>query len=167
VSCRPIVVGTVLGPFGVRGWLKIQSHTDPPENILRYSPWLVSEEGSSHERKVLDGRRHGSGVVARVEGIIDRDQAALLQGAEISVPRYLLPPLRRGQYYWADLIGLDVRSPNGMLFGRVASMLETGANDVLEVRGDRERLIPFVIGEFVKEVRLDEGVIIVDWEPDF
>lgn len=167
MSGQPVVIGTILGPFGVRGWIKVQSHTDPPENILRYSPWFIAEQSGVGERRVLDGRRHGNVVVARVEGVTDRDQAALLQRAEISVPRYRFPPLKRGQYYWADLIGLEVRTTEGMVLGSVANMMETGANDVMEVRGERERLIPFVIGQCVKEVRLDDGVIIVDWDPEF
>jgi 16S rRNA processing protein RimM len=167
VSGQPVVIGAILGPFGVRGWIKVRSHTDPPENILRYSPWFIAEQGGISERKVLDGRRQGNVVVARVEGITDRDQAALLQRAEISVPRHRFPPLKRGQYYWADLIGLEVRTTEGVVLGIVANMMETGANDVMEVRGERERLIPFVAGQFVKEVRLDDGVVIVDWDPEF
>jgi 16S rRNA processing protein RimM len=167
VSRPPIVIGTVLGPYGVKGWIKVRSHTEPPENILRYSPWLISEEGCVCERKVLDGRRHGNVVVARVEGIADRDGAALLQRAEIAVPRGRFPELKRGQYYWADLVGLEVVSTEGFAFGKVAGLMATGANDVMEVHGDRERLIPFVLGQFVKEVRLDDGLIVVDWDPDF
>jgi 16S rRNA processing protein RimM len=164
---REIVVGEILGAFGVRGWIKVQSHTDPPENILKYSPWLINKDGAAWEGKVIEGRRHGHAVVARLEGIADRDQAALLRKCAISVPRDRFPPLKRGQYYWADLIGLEVRAQTGLVLGKVVNMIETGANDVMEVGGDRQRLIPFVTGEFVKEVRLDEGVMVVDWDPDF
>lgn len=167
MSTQPIAVGEVLGPFGVRGWVKVRSYTDPPENILRYSPWLLTEQMGVVERKVIDGRRHGNVVVARVEGINDRDQASLLQRVDVSVPRYRFPPLKRGEYYWADLVGLKVRTVTGVILGTVASMMETGANDVMLVTGDRERLIPFVMGDFVKEVELDGGGITVDWDPEF
>jgi 16S rRNA processing protein RimM len=164
---RRVVVGEVLGAFGVRGWVKVHSYTQPPENILKYSPWLIGADGSAEERKVLEGKRHGNTVVARLDGLIDRDQAALLQKCAISVPRDRFPPPKPGEFYWADLVGLEVRTTAGILLGKVASMMETGANDVMTVHGDRERLIPFIVGEFVKEVRIDEGVLIVDWDPDF
>lgn len=164
---RRVVVGEILGAFGVRGWVKVQSHTQPPENILKYSPWFLDAQAGTKEYKVLDGRPHGHIFVARLEGIVDRDQAALLQRCKIAVPRERFPPLAPGKYYWTDLIGLEVRTVAGLTLGKIASMMETGANDVMEVHGDRERLIPFVMNEFIKSVNIDEGYLIVDWDPDF
>lgn len=162
-----LAVGEIVGAFGVRGWVKVQSFTDPPENILNYSPWTIGELSAGREYVVVDGSRHGNAVVARLEGVPDRDAAARLQKSAIAVPRSRLPPLPPGQYYWADLIGLEVRTPAGAVLGTVVNMMATGANDVMEVRGDRDRLIPFVTGEFVKEVRLDTGIVVVDWDPEF
>jgi 16S rRNA processing protein RimM len=164
---RHVVVGEILGAFGVRGWVKVHSYTQPPENILKYSPWLIGANGNAEECKVIEGRRHGNTVVACLESITDRDRAALLRGSAISVPRDRFPPPKPGEFYWTDLVGLEVRTTAGVVLGKVANMMETGANDVMNVHGDRERLIPFVMGEFVKEVRLDEGILIVDWDPDF
>ena len=164
---RHLPAGEIVGAFGVCGWVKVQSDTDPPENILKYSPWRIDGEVGTREFQVLDGKRHGNFLVARLEGVEDRDQAALLRKRVISVSRDQFPQLKRGQYYWADLIGLEVRTMAAVPLGTVVNMMATGANDVLEVRGDRERLIPFVVGEFVREVRLDEGLLIVDWDPDF
>lgn len=164
---RRVVVGQILGAFGVRGWVKVQSHTQPPRNILTYSPWFLGAEADGREYKVLDGKDHGQVLVARLGGVADRDQAALLRGSAIRVPRERFPPLAPGEYYRADLIGLEVRTVDGVVLGRVADIMETGANDVIEVRGDRDRLIPFVQHEFVKDVQIGEGYVIVDWDPDF
>lgn len=164
---QQIVVGEIVGPYGVRGWVKVHSHTSPPENILKYSPWLVADGGGAKPYRVLSGRLHGNIIVAQLEGVADRDQSASLRRCTISVPRGQFPPLQPGEYYWTDLVGLDVRTVDGVSLGTITDMIETGANDVMEVQGTRQRLIPFVIGQFVKDVRLSEGVVIVDWDPDF
>ena len=164
---RQIIVGEIVGPYGVRGWVKVHSHTSPPENILEYSPWLVAHSDGAKPYKVLSGRLHGSVIVACLEGVVDRDQAVSLRQCKISVPRDQFSPLQPGEYYWADLVGLEVRTVDGVVLGNISDMMETGANDVMEVQGARQRLIPFVIGHFVKDVRLSEGVVVVDWDPDF
>jgi len=135
--------------------VKIHSHTEPRENILDYSPWLLGDGGESREYRVLAGRRHGLAVVAQLEGIETREQAASLRHLKILVSRDCFPPLQPGRYYWADLVGLKVRTCSSVELGTVAEMMATGANDVMVVRGERERLIPFVIDEYVKEVRMD------------
>lgn len=161
------MVGRILSAFGVRGWVKVKSDTDPPDNILKYSPWIVGLGEAAREYDLVDGKHHGETVVARLEGIADRDQALLLAQQQIAVHRHQFPDLKRGQFYWADLIGLEVRTETGLVLGTLSEMMETGANDVMEVVGDRSRLIPFVVGEYVKTVNLDEGFLIVDWDPDF
>ncbi len=162
-SDRPIVLGRIAGLYGVRGWVRVFSETDPRENILRYSPWLL--EGAAHV--VVEGRRHGKGLVVRLEGCEDRDQAAALIGRDICVRRDQLPPARPDEFYWADLEGLDVRTVAGKPLGRVSHLFDTGANDVLVVKGDRERLLPFVWDDIVKDVDLASGTITVDWDPEF
>jgi 16S rRNA processing protein RimM len=162
---KRVVLGRIVGVYGVRGWVKIFSETEPREAILDYSPWLL---GPTHEpRRVVEGRRHGKGVVARLTGCDDRDQAAVLVDQEIAVERGQLPPPAPDELYWADLEGLQVIGPDGVPLGVVDHLFSTGANDVLVVIGERERLIPFAWGEVIKSVDLADGRIEVDWDPDF
>ncbi len=165
---RQLVVGRISGLFGVRGWVKIYSWTEPRENILEYPVWLIrTPRGEWQPRRLAEGQRHGKGVIARLESVEDRDQAALLMGAEIAIPREELPELPEGEYYWCDLEGLAVETPDGVPLGRVQRLMETGANDVLVVRGDRERLIPWIMGDVIREVDLQSGRIVADWDPGF
>lgn len=161
-------VGQVSGVFGVKGWVKVYSFTDPRENILQYSPWILRKNNQIHEVKLLGGRRQGSLVVANLQDINDRDAAAELMGSDILILRQQLPKPDADEYYWADLIGLDVQNQEGCKLGKVDHLLETGANDVLVVvDGDIERLIPFLQQSTILKVDLDGGVIVVDWDPDF
>jgi 16S rRNA processing protein RimM len=160
---RLIVLGRIAGLYGVRGWVRVFSETDPRENILRYSPWLLD----SAAQVVAEGRRHGKGLVVRLEGCEDRDQAAELIGRDICVRRDQLPPARPDEFYWADLEGLEVQTLAGEPLGRVSHLFDTGANDVLVVKGDRERLLPFVWDDVVKDVDFASGTIKVDWDPEF
>ena len=162
-----VVLGRIAAPFGVKGWVKIQSWTKPPEKIIAYRPWLLERGGAWREWQVAEGRAHGNGAIARLVDVSDRDQAAALAGTNIAVYREQLPALRPGEYYWADLIGLEVRLQDGRSLGRVQGLMATGANDVLVVRGERERLIPFIRGQVVKQVDAGAGLIRVDWDPDF
>jgi 16S rRNA processing protein RimM len=163
---RRVVVGRVAGVFGVKGWVRVFSYTDPPANILDYGPWLVGTEAPRPVR-VLDGGVHGRGIVARLEGIADRDAARALIGAPIAVQRSRLGPPGEGSYYWFDLVGLEVVNEKGERLGTVEDLLQTGANDVLVLRGDRRRLVPFVRGSVVKAVDVEAGVVTVDWDSDF
>ena len=160
-----VVLGRVSGIFGVRGWIKIFSETDPKENILRYSPWYLGEDGAPC--KLIDGKPQGKTIVVRLEGCEDRDQAAALMGQQIAVRRNQLPPPSAGEFYWIDLEGLRVETLEGVDLGRVSHLFATGANDVLVVRGDRERLLPFSWDDVIKAVDFDEQRIRVDWDPEF
>lgn len=162
-----VIVGELTMPFGVLGWVKVRSFTDPPENILRYTPWMLESRGEQRLVDVVEGRPHAGTVVVRIEGFSNRDEALSLRGSTVMVPRDVFPRAPQGSFYWADLMGLRVETSEGIELGRVAGLMETGANDVLEVKGDRDRLIPFVMGHYVKDVRLDEGLLIVDWDPEF
>lgn len=162
-----MIVGRISGLFGVRGWVKIFSHTEPRENILAYQPWLIEAGGKTREVRVSDGRAHGKGVVAQIEGIDTRDAAAALVGAAISIERTQLAPLADDEYYYADLEGLDVVTDEGQVLGQVDHLFETGANAVMVVHGDRERLVPFTPGDAVLDVDLESRRITVDWDPDF
>lgn len=160
--------GEISGVFGVKGWVKVFSNTDPRENILNYSPWLLQKNNQTREIKVLGGQRQGGTVVAELEGIADRDAALALMGYQILISRTQLPKPGEGEYYWADLVGLAVETEAGVKLGKVDHLLETGANDVLVVRdGEVERLIPFLQQRTVLTIDLAAGVMIVDWDPDF
>jgi 16S rRNA processing protein RimM len=163
-----IVVGEVSGVFGVKGWIKVYSFTSPKENILNYSPWVLRKGTELKSVEVLDGGLQGKAVVACLAGITDRDVAASLGGYEIVIDNALLPEPEKGEYYWRDLIGLKVETDQGVPLGIVDYLLETGANDVLVVKDDeKERLIPFIQGQFVKSINLKSGTMIVDWDPEF
>jgi 16S rRNA processing protein RimM len=163
---RLLVVGRVTGAFGVRGWVKVHSYTEPREEILAYGPWRLGPEAVAMD--VADGQPHGKGLIARLAGVEDRDAAEALRGSDIRVPRSRLPEADPDEYYWADLLGLEVRTVAGVTLGRVERLLETGANDVLVVAGGgREHLVPFVPGAVVTRVDLDAGEVVVDWDPDF
>jgi len=163
-----VVVGEVVGVYGIKGWIRIRSFTDPVDRILQYGPWLIARpEKAAAPRPVRVGRRHGKGLIASLEGIDDRDTAAGLVGCEIRVDRSAFGEAERGRYFWSDLEGLAVETQCGTGLGKIDSLLETGANDVLVVTGERRRLIPFLPDEVVKSVDLDGGRVIVDWDPDF
>jgi 16S rRNA processing protein RimM len=167
---REIVpLGHISGVHGVSGWLKIFSLTDPREAIFEYQPWLVGEHLETVHIK--QGKRHGKHLIAMLENIKDREQAESLVNQQIAVFRDQLPKLGEEEYYWADLVGLAVQLEDGTSLGTIQSMLATGANDVMVVQGElqseRERLIPFVTGQYVKSVDLDVKLIVVDWDPDF
>ena len=163
----PVVLGEFAGVYGVKGWLRIRSYTQPIENILDYATWLIGGGADWEETELAEGRPHGNGLIARIAGIDDRDVAARLVGQQIAVPRDALPAVGEDEYYWSDLEGLRVETIAGVVLGDVDHLIETGANDVIVVRGDRERLIPFVRPEVVREVDLGAKRIRVDWDPDF
>jgi 16S rRNA processing protein RimM len=165
---RFVTLGRVSGAHGVQGWVKVYSETDPRENIVGYSPWYLGDARARTVWKVTGGRRQGKAVVAKLSGCNDRDTAESLQGLEIAVRRDQLPePTVPGEYYWADLVGLRVETVDGIELGQVERLFETGANDVIVVQGERERLIPYLWGQVVRDVDLDAGLMRVDWDPDF
>ena len=163
---RLLAMGRIVGVFGVEGWVKVESFTDPRENLGRYRPWHVSKAGADREIAKPRLKAHGKGLVAKLDGIDDRDAAAALIGAEIRVSRDRLPKARAGEHYWVDLEGLSVRTVDGVELGAVSHLIATGANDVLVVRGDRERLVPY-IPDVVRRVDPGAGLIEVDWDPEF
>lgn len=166
-GARHVVVGRVLGPHGVRGWVKVLSYTEPRTNILDFASWQLRSEEGWRVFTLAEGRAHGGRVLARLDEVGDREAAAALTGSEIAVMRADLPAIAEGEYYWSDLEGMRVRNLEGRELGRVTYLLATGANDVMVVRGERERLVPFVQGTVVKEVDLTSGEICVDWDAEF
>jgi 16S rRNA processing protein RimM len=162
-----IILGRISGLFGVKGWVKIYSHTSPRDGVLDYKTWYLKRDDGWQLNELAAGQAQGKGVVAKLVGYDDRDQAATLIGVDIAVKREQLPKLEPGEYYWTDLEGLRVENLEGVDLGVVSHLFETGANDVLVVKGERERLIPYTQGVAVKEVDLQAGRILVDWDPEF
>ncbi len=163
-----VTLGRVSGVFGVKGWLKVQSYTEPHDNIATFDAWTLRRNGADRVFEVEDGRSHtGGSVVAKLRGLDDRDLAREWVGAEVVVEHERLPAVRADEFYWTDLEGLEVRTTTGVVLGKVDHLLATGANDVLVLGGSPEVLIPFVVGPVVKQVDLATGLIVVDWSPDY
>lgn len=162
-----ISLGKISGVFGVKGWVKVHSYTDPREKIVEYGHWQVKHQGQWRKVELAGGKRQGKTVVAKLVGLDDRDEAELYSGDEIAIFRNQLDDLDDGEYYWHQLTGLTVVTTKGVELGQVHHLLETGANDVLVVRGDRERLVPFTPGHTVTDVDLAAQLITVDWDPEF
>lgn len=162
-----VVVGRILGPWGVQGWVRVYSWTDPPEALFDYRPWLLDERQEPLE--VLEWQRSGPRLVARLPDIHSPEQAAALSDRLIAVPRSQLPAPEPGSYYWHDLVGLEVINLEDFQWGRIKRMMATGAHDVMEIdAGARGTvLIPFAQPEVVRSVDLESGRILVDWPEDW
>jgi 16S rRNA processing protein RimM len=161
-----VVMGRVSAPHGIKGWIKVQPFTQEMDGLLGYPEWWLARDGEWRQHRIAESAVHGALVLARVEGCTDREAAAALKGAEVAIPRRLLPESREGEYYWSDLLGMEVLNRRGERLGRVAKVLETGANDVLVLEGEKERLVPFVDG-VILNVDLAGGRLSVDWELDY
>jgi 16S rRNA processing protein RimM len=167
-----LIVGRIGGVYGIRGWLKIHSYTEPMENLLGYGNWRISRKSGWQAIEIDAGRRHGKGLIAHIVGVDDREQAAEFKGCEIGVPMAELPTLEEDEYYWHQLEGLSVYSGEALL-GSVHHLLETGANDVLVIRpctgsmDKRERLVPWLVPSVIKAVDVAGGRITVAWDPEF
>jgi 16S rRNA processing protein RimM len=159
-----VVMGRICAPHGLKGWVKIQPFTQAIEGLLEYSEWWLGEKGQWRQHRIAESAVHGSMVVARLDGFTDRDSAAELRGREVAVPRAAMPENRADEFYWNDLLGLEVSDRNASKLGHVAKILETGANAVLVVvQGDKELLVPF-IQDVIVNVDLKARQLVVDWE---
>jgi 16S rRNA processing protein RimM len=162
-----VVMGRVTAPFGVKGWFKVYALTAQPGSLCEYPVWWLRSGGEWREMRVAAAKVQGKTLVAQLAGIENREDAAALKGFEIGVPREQLPAAASDEFYWADLIGLRVVNTQQHELGRVARIVETGANDVLVVADDAgEILIPFIAGA-IREVDIAAGVIAVDWGRDY
>jgi len=166
-----ILVGKITGVYGIKGWVKLFSWTEPREGIVQYRPWYLKKPSESAWREIVleSGKRHGKTVIAKIEGIDDRNAAMQLVGQEIAIDETQIPPAGENEYYWRELIGCRVDNRQGMALGVVVDMMETGANDVLVVQaGDgAQHLIPFTPGHAVIEVDIAAQRIEVDWQRDW
>jgi 16S rRNA processing protein RimM len=161
-----VVMGRITVPFGIKGWVKVHPYTETPDSLLAYSKWWIGDESGWQELAVEKSEVHHESVAAKLAGCNDREAAALYRGRQIAIAREAFPAAGENEFYWADLIGLSVVNEQDEDFGKVSEVFKTGANDVLVVDGDRQRLIPF-LESVVKTVDLQGRVIRVDWGLDY
>lgn len=159
-----IVVGKVGATYGIKGWLKILSYTDQVANILDFNPWYIESSAGWQPFEIEQGQEHGKGIIAKLAGFHNPEQARLLSGKTIAILRSQLPKLAKGEYYWSDLKGLTVIDQHGKTLGKVIYLIATGSNDVLVVKGEIEQAIPYLLGKVVTDVNLTKGEIHVNWE---
>jgi 16S rRNA processing protein RimM len=175
-SSELLVIGKFTTFYGVQGWLKVHSFTEPMENLLDYPDRYVELNGRWQPLQLAAGKRHGKGLVARIEGVGNREQAQRYCNSNIAVLKTALPSLASDEYYWHQLEGLQVEAVGEqgepVILGTLAQMMETGANDVMLVRGNsssidqQERLIPY-LDHVVKSIDIEAGIMQVDWDPEF
>lgn len=169
-----VVLGRILGAFGVQGWLKVKPFTESFDGLIEQPLWTLSSRGVERTVTIEEWKPHGAALLAKVEGIDDRTEADALRGADVTVPRDKLPAAGAGEYYWNDLVGLAVRNVRGEELGTVSGLIAAPAHDVLRVRSaqrgidgaEGEQLIPFV-EPIVKAVDIAGGSVTVDWEADY
>ena len=158
-----VVVARVADAFGIKGQVKVRSFTEKPENILQYSAWVLEKKPAGRQSfDLVSGQLHGKLVTARLAGINSRDEALDLKGADVLIPRAELPQLPEGQYYHFQLLGLEVVDIDGQRYGQVEDVMQTGANDVLVIKGEKTHLMPY-IPDVIVEVDLDRAIIRADW----
>jgi len=162
---KKIYLGKITGVHGIKGWLKIQSFSSPPENILNYPSWIINNQGEEELYSIEQGRKQNNKIVVKLEKIDDRNTAESLINSKIQIQRSDLPKLSNENYYWSDLVGLSVLSSEEKVIGKIESLIETGANDVMVIitLKDERILIPFVMHEIIKEVNVELNYIKIDW----
>jgi 16S rRNA processing protein RimM len=163
-----IIVGRITAYYGIKGWVKVYSYTDPRAGLLDYSPlFIASSTASWDELDLEDSREHGKTIVLKVNAVDDRDQASRLLGQDIAIQRQQLPTPDEGEVYWLDLEGLEVVNLDGISLGHIDRLFQTGANDVMVVNGERERLLPFLRDQVVHAIDFASRRMTVDWDADF
>lgn len=170
-SSNLVVMGRIVAPYGVFGWLKVLPDTETMDSLFDYDTWWVGKDDNWRELDVIEAKVHNDVLVVKLQGIDDRDAAFACKGKQVAVPRDALPEAAENEYYWSNLIGLMVRNKQDVVFGQIADVFETGANDVIVVNGgqlsgERERLIPFT-PDVILDVNLAAKTMLVDWDADF
>ena len=163
-----VVMGRVVAPYGVFGWLKIVPDTEEFDGLLEYKKWWIGKDDDWRELAVKEAKTHNDVLVVKLQGINDRDAAVACKGKQIAVPRALLPKLENEEYYWSDLIGLNVKNQQDVDFGVIIDVFATGANDVIVAKSEDgvERLIPY-IAQVILAVDMSAKTVLVDWDADF
>ncbi len=162
-----VVVGRFGRPHGIKGLITIISFTEPRDNILRYSEWYANIHQQWQPLKLLHLEMNNKFILAEVDGYIEREEVARLTNVDIAIKREQLPELQQGEYYWHQLVGMQVVTPIGVVFGTVTEIIPTGSNDVLVVVGEKRHLIPYLMGRCILEINDSQRVITADWDVDF
>lgn len=160
-----VIIGKIGATYGVQGWLKITSYTEVITDILDYNPWLIGHNNHWQTMEVNDGHQHGKGIVVKLAGINNPEQARLLTGKMIAVKRANLPSLKKNEFYWSDLEGLTVIDQHQQVLGTVSYLIATGGNDVLVVKTDHKEIAIPYLPDVVVKVDLAGQVIQVNWDP--
>ena len=163
---KKLLVGKINGFFGVQGWVKIFSYTEPRKNIFEYQPWYFIDDGTYKTIEMTMGREQSKTIVAHVKGVDNRDQAGQLIGKSLYVDKDQLPELDDNEHYWHELVGFRVINKNGIDLGVVDYLVDTSSNDVLVTKGDKEHWIPY-IEPYLVSVDKQNRVISVDWDENF
>ncbi|MDP5030267.1 MAG: ribosome maturation factor RimM [Paraglaciecola sp.] len=173
-SSDTLVVGKIGAPYGVKGWVKITTYTHEQDGVFAYSPWLLGQGQELKEYVVDQWRTHNKGLVAKLVGVETRDDAESIKNLEISIKAQQLPQLADDDFYWRELVGMQVVTEQGYSLGVVKELFETGANDVMLIKanlndafGQKERMVPYLLDQVVKQVDREAKTIKVDWDPAF
>ncbi len=162
-----VVMAQIAAPFGIKGWVKLQTFTESPDSLDAYASWLVRGPKGWEEFELEEFAVNAKGAVAKFKGFDDRSAAELLRKRDIAIPRDALEQPADGEHYWIDLIGAEVVNTLGERLGKIETLMETGANDVLVVRdGTTELLIPF-IDEVIVKVDRHAKVVTLNWQKDY
>ncbi len=165
-----VILGKFGRPQGIKGFIRVNSFAEPPENILNYPEWFINPEGKTWQPiKRLNERVTGQHVLAQIEGYPSRESLFALTNAEIAIPKACLPALNEGEFYWEELAGMRVTHTSGVAMGIVKEILATGANDVLVVvdEQNKRRLIPYLLDDVIQQINKESREITVDWDLDF
>ena len=166
VADIPIIVGRFGRSFGILGWIKVISFTTPSENILQFKPWLIQKNNLWEEICIENSKKHADNIIVKLPNCSSPEEVSRFTNIKIGIWQKQLPKLKKGDYYWADLIGLEVINKESINLGVVQDIMATGSNDVLVVIGKSRRLVPYT-SNVILDVNLVNKIIQVDWDEDF
>ncbi len=163
-----VLVGSIGKPYGVKGWVKVNSYTEPSSNIFLYQPWyLIATDKAPYTLEILHHQIQNQRLIVQFKNCQTPEMAGLLTNHKIYVDRQQFSPLTQQEYYWTDLEGLKVYTCENIYLGIVQTIFATGSNDVLVIEGKKQFLIPFLLDNTIKSIDLAQETMIVDWDPDF
>ncbi|KTD05885.1 16S rRNA-processing protein RimM [Legionella gratiana] len=162
-----IIIARFGRPHGVKGFITVHSFTEPRDNVLKYTNWHAFIDNKWRPIKLVRAEVQSKSIIIQIEGYLERELVAHLTNIEIAVHQDQLEQLKPGEYYWHQLIGMNVINQQGESFGKVTEIIPTGANDVLVVEGDKRHLIPYLPGQFILDINLNQQLITVNWDVDF
>lgn len=162
-----VVVGRIGSAYGVKGWVKLQSFTDPVDNIFGYHPWYVEDKGDWKPIDCDQYEFHNDKPIVHIQGYDTPERVKQLAGREIAIDKSLLPKLPEGEFYWHELIGLTAMTPQGVILGTTTQIVSNGAHPILMIVGEKTHLIPLLFGQFIGRVDLEKGQMVVKWDPEF